>query len=272
MKSKNTTRKRTKKPKRAKRASRCMYFDMPIRYSRVSRQKSLQRLQCGGQIPALYTAVIVEPRQHKSMEFVLRNFLTNLEANWNVLIFHGNQNKEWLDTMINGPLAEFKSRISFSNLGVDNLDYPEGYNALLTSKEFYEKIPTEIFLVFQTDSMICPQHKGLLYKFLKYDYVGAPWGSDVGNGGLSLRRKSKMLQVIEKCPPRPPGENEDLYFARNCPQAPLNKPSVEEAKEFSIENIMSPRSFGLHQSYRRDTETIEKQCTGAKTLRDLEQS
>lgn len=258
----------TRKAKRSKRVKR----SSGMRHSRVNRR----RLQRGGQIPHLYTAVIVEPRQHKSMEFVLRNFLTNLEANWAVLVFHGNQNKEWLETMINGPLAEFKSRISLSNLGVDNLEYPEGYNTLLTSKEFYEKIPTEIFLVFQTDSMICPQHKGLLYKFLKYDYVGAPWGHapdlGVGNGGLSLRRKSKMLQVIEKCPPRPPRENEDIYFARSCAAAPLNRPSFEEAKEFSIENVMAPRSFGLHQAYRGSADTLEQQCTGAKTLRDLEKS
>ena len=39
-----------------------------------------------------YTAVIVEPREHKALEFVLNNVLENLSEDWNVLIFHGNNN------------------------------------------------------------------------------------------------------------------------------------------------------------------------------------
>lgn len=70
----------------------------------------------------------------------------------------------------------------------------------MTNINLYENIPTETFLIFQTDTLINPKYKDLIYEFIDYDYVGAPWISngDVGNGGLSLRKKSKMIEIIKK--------------------------------------------------------------------------
>lgn len=222
-------------------------------------------------VGAAHTAVIVEPRQWKSMEFVLANVLENLDLSWNVVVFHGNKNKEWLEEIIRTKLPpNAQNRISLSPLGVDNLSIDD-YNKLMMSKDFLNKIPTEMFLVFQTDSMICPQNKDLLQKFMKYDYVGAPWphepGDPVGNGGFSLRRKSKMLEIVEKCPPR--AINEDLFFANSCPAVPISKPTPKEAEEFSIEGIMAPKSFGIHKIHRSAADSLEAQCTGAKRLRNL---
>ena len=33
-----------------------------------------------------YTAIIVEPREHKALVFVLNNFCTNLDENWNIIV------------------------------------------------------------------------------------------------------------------------------------------------------------------------------------------
>ena len=73
-------------------------------------------------------------------------------------------------------------------MNVDNLTIRD-YNRLFTNKSFYDYIPTETFLIFQTDTMIFKEHKNLINNFLEYDYVGAPWLAckQVGNGGLSLR-------------------------------------------------------------------------------------
>ena len=65
----------------------------------------------------------------------------------------------------------------------------------------HDYIKTEMFLIFQTDTLILNKEK--IYDFMNYDYVGAPFNRnfnwrrnypltdfyDVGNGGLSLRRK-----------------------------------------------------------------------------------
>jgi hypothetical protein len=187
----------------------------------------------------MYTAVIIEPRKHPAMKFVLNNFLDHLDERWNFIIFHGTENEEWVK-QFQGP------RITYVNLNVANLTTAE-YSKFCTTSEFYEKIPTEMFLIFQTDTMICPSEKNLIYDFMKYDYVGAPFiymgKVSVGNGGLSLRRKSKMLEIIHKYPYN--GEPEDVYFSTK----PLYKPSVEEAKLFSMESIYSERCFGIHKAW-----------------------
>jgi hypothetical protein len=207
----------------------------------------------------MYTAIIVEPRQHKALAFVLQNFLTNLSDEWNIIIIHGNLNAEYVQKIINENLATYKSRIKARNLGVDNLTTFE-YSALFRIPQFYDIIPTETFLVFQTDTMIFEKYKHLINLFLKYDYVGAPWdlqhqksevkllnGQVVGNGGLSLRKKSKMLEIIKKETRR--YLPEDLFFSCTT-EVELYKPSFEEAKFFSMEQVFSYASFGCHKPWR----------------------
>jgi hypothetical protein len=202
-----------------------------------------------------YSAVIIEPRRHKALAFVLHNFLKNLSDEWGIIIFHGNKNKEYVCTILNTTLSIYKSRITLHNLNINNLTIT-GYNALLRSLNFYDKIPTETFLVFQTDTMIIEKNKELLNNFLQYDYVGAPWSPSlkwtkgkykVGNGGLSLRKKSKMIEIL-KTSTLPPGCNEDVFFS--YPQKSiLYKPSSDEAKKFSIESIFSDITFGCHKPW-----------------------
>jgi hypothetical protein len=216
------------------------------------------------------TAIIVEPREHKALKFVLHNFLENLPDNWSIIIMHGNKNEKYVKDIIENDLDSFKDRITTVNLFVNNLTLNE-YNELLKSRKFYDNIPTELFLIFQTDAVICGENKDLINDFEKYDYVGAPWKDAVGNGGLSLRRKSKMLEIIEKCPQK--DENEDIYFANPC--VDIYKPSIEEAKLFSVEKIHSNISFGVHKawSYLNDSELNDKieHCKSLKELIKLNQ-
>ena len=221
--------------------------------------------------PNKYTAVIVEPRQHKALEYVLHNFLENLDDNWNIILFHGNLNKEFSENIVNTNLKEYKHRISLIDLKIDDLKSLREYSTLLLSKEFYDNIPTEVFLVFQTDAIICSKFKHFIYDFIKYDYVGAPLGDGiVGNGGLSLRRKSKMLEILDKCKNLDGIQQsyEDVLFSIPCEEVTdYNKPSTEEAKNFSIEKILNDKSFGLHKAYKyHGTETIKQWCPEIEKL------
>jgi hypothetical protein len=144
--------------------------------------------------------------------------------------------------------------------------------------------------------MICEQSKDLINNYLKYDYVGAPWESRLlpgwlspypslldkfnqtsklkhedgfsGNGGLSLRRKSKMLEILNNCP-YIPGLAEDIYFSIGCKNISINKPSFELAKLFSIETIYSPNSFGIHKSWNYVSNISDNQCTNYNQLVEL---
>jgi len=199
----------------------------------------------------MYTIVLIEPRIHKALDFVIRNALDNLDEHWDLLIFHGTTNKKYLDKIVEGLTDVQQKRISFRDLWVDNLDH-SAYQALKTSIDFYKALPTEICLFMETDSMIIPKIKDYIYDFLQYDYVGAPWSwksynplsSDaVGNGGLSLRKRSAMISVLEENPYR--GGPEDIFISKFV----KNKPSLEEARRFSMETILSYNSFGIHKPW-----------------------
>jgi len=218
---------------------------------------------------ANYTAVIVEPRKHNALELVLENFLENLSDDWNILIMHGNNNIDYINNIINNKLIKYKNRIKMYNLNVDNLKI-EDYNNLLVSEKFYNSIPTELFLIFQTDSIICKENKDLINNFLKYDYVGAPWpAKKVGNGGLSLRKKTKMIEKIRNCNYN--NEPEDVFFSNDCNN--LNKPSVEDAKYFSIEHIINDKSFGVHKPWnglkKDELDYLKNNCLNLDKLIEL---
>ena len=224
----------------------------------------------------IYTAIIIEPREHKALEFVLENFINNLNNKWNIIVFHGNKNINYINNIIKNNIKIDKNRIKLINLNVDNLTIND-YNKLLKTKSFYDNIPTEIFLIFQTDSMICSDYKDYIYKFIKYDYVGAPWINEiVGNGGLSLRKKSKMLEIIEENDLSNNKSNEDIVFSDNddsLKQLYINKPTFEEAKEFSIEHVFSDKSFGIHKAWKFHTDEnldkINNFCPGFNDLVNL---
>lgn len=202
----------------------------------------------------MYTAIIVEPRKHAALPYVLNNILTNLSDDWDIVICHGTVNLEYIQNIIKYQLQKFASRITLVNLGVENMDIVQ-YNELLTSHKFYEYIPTEMFLVFQTDTIIIPQNAHLISGFLEYDYVGAPWTDEqVGNGGLSFRRKSKMLELIQKVP-FIKEEAEDGFFSQhsgrpnNDLSIKVHKPSSEKAKRFSVETVFYEQPFGCHKPW-----------------------
>lgn len=228
-----------------------------------------------------YTAIIIEPRKHKALEFVLNNFLENLNDDWNIIIYHGNNNIDYLQNIIDNKLNKYKNRITSKNLNVDNLSIND-YNNIMKNREFIDSIPTEMFLIFQTDTMICEEHKELIYNYMNYDYVGAPWSSDylslgndidmnklslsstkyVGNGGLSLRRKSKMIEILDKCTNY---VNEDVYFSYGCKEVDIKKPLIEDAKNFSIEQIENDKSFGIHKAWAY-VNVSENQCKNYNEL------
>ena len=230
-----------------------------------------------------FTAIIIEPRKHRAFDFVLRNFLENLDSRWRIMVFHGTENATFVKEAI--AASPTPSRVSTVNMGITNLTKEE-YSAYMMSTEFLYKIPTEVFLIFQSDSMICPEFKDTIDRFIEYDYVGAPWpadrfptkynknGSLVGNGGLSLRRKTKMLEILENCEVAA-GIPEDVYFALPCKAVHLYKPTDGVAAEFSMEMTYSPKSWGIHRAWHEDnvgperTEMINRQCSGYKTLVEL---
>jgi len=193
-----------------------------------------------------YAAVIVEPRCHVYLEFVIKN-ATYFLPDWSLYIFHSKQNKDFVSTI----LGHNRDNVHMIEFCLDNISIPE-YNRLLTSPGFYKKFQNaKYILIFQTDSYIC--RFGIeSYVSLDYDYIGAPWLYEsyiyqTGNGGLSLRKVKKMIEITENIVWN--GEAEDLYFnsaLQHDGKIPNKFSTI--AQSFSVESIFHPNPFGTHKT------------------------
>lgn len=93
----------------------------------------------------------------------------------------------------------------------------EEISQFLTTLWIYETVlaPAEWLLVYQTDSMLCANSRQSLNSYLEYDWVGAPWnpkGRFGGNGGLSLRKVSSIVDVLRNQKRPVGGEPEDVWL------------------------------------------------------------
>jgi hypothetical protein len=216
-----------------------------------------------------YTSIIIEPRKHKALEFVLNNMLECLSNDWKIVFFHGNNNIEYSTLIVNKLNLMFNNRIPAVNLNVDDLNQ-KTYSKLLATKSIvYDHINTEYFLVFQTDSMMFKRNINFMDFFIhgNYDYVGAPWlitnyqptkdRSFIGNGGFSLRKTQTMLKIIENYPwneesTNPIVFNEDLYFSKHYDNINILKPSYETAKQFCVDEVFTQFTMACHRPWCHD--------------------
>jgi hypothetical protein len=199
-----------------------------------------------------YTAVIVEFRKHPAYALVFENFFSHLSDEWGFMVVYGKKNNAYVNTIVDTIAEKYNqpSRIvKRVELNYDNMTLYD-YSELLKRPDFYHMIDTETFLIFQTDSLLLKDNLHKLDRFLHYDYVGAPWSNNlVGNGGLSLRRKSKMLETIAVRGPAPVHVLEDMYFCVDNPVT-LHVPTHDEAKHFSVETVFFDEPVGVHQFWK----------------------
>ena len=130
---------------------------------------------------------------------------------------------------------------------IDNLIISSSYdynNYLANSKVFWNHIKEENILIIQHDSALL---KNGIEEFYQYDYVGAPWTFQQhgGNGGLSFRKKSAMLKVIENYPYNGI-DNEDVYFCNGLKFLGMNLAPREVCEKFSCEAIFKLGALGYH--------------------------
>ncbi len=203
-----------------------------------------------------FTAIIIEPRIHTALEFVLNNICDCLSHEWKVVLFHGMNNVEYCNTIVEKLNKKYNNRIQIINLNIGNLSLVEYSNLLCTKSIIYDYIE-ELFLVFQCDSMIFKKNNHFINNFLEYDYVGSPWEKCnyiptqncrfIGNGGFSLRKKSKMLEIIEKIPYN--NIYEDLYFSTNYENINVNKPEYHLCTTFCVDEVYNENTFACHKPW-----------------------
>lgn len=232
-----------------------------------------------------YTAIIVEPRKHKALEFVLNNMLECLSNDWNIVFFHGINNIEYSTNIVNKLNILFNDRIKLVNLNVDNLNQKTYSKLLATKSMIYDYITTKYFLIFQTDSIMIKSNSYLMDTFLDkdYDYIGAPWlicnypptkaRNFIGNGGFSLRKTETMLKIIENYKWDENHEwQEDLFFSKHYDNIDNKKPPYETAKLFCVDEIFSEITMACHKNWvHTHFERFSELYPECKILRELQE-
>lgn len=192
-----------------------------------------------------YQAVIVEPRHHKDLETVIKNVMyflneSDSDIKWGLKVYYGTKNENFVKNIV----KNWKN-VKLESLNVEDLNGIL-YNNLLKTPNFWKSIESNNILIFQTDSLLL---KFGIEKFISYIYIGAPWirfreWKIVGNGGLSFRKKSRMIEISENYK-NDDITMEDIYFCKYLNDNEL--PDISVAKQFSVEDVEYDNPLGLHQ-------------------------
>jgi hypothetical protein len=211
-----------------------------------------------------YEAVIIETRKLEHIEILVRNCIYKLGSDWSHTIICGNYNYNSIKKMVD----KIKRDIKIIKLNQNTLTQNEYNNMLLTS-EFWNLFIGEKILIYQEDTLIFNNN---IIDFIHWDYIGGAFkhdcveGINVGNGGLSLRSKTKMLNIIEQVPINNINYNElkpfvkqyiskkrldkipeDIYFSTYMQKMHIGHVAdFESAQKFSSETIYYENSFGMH--------------------------
>ena len=149
---------------------------------------------------------LIEFRILPHLEFIIKNTIIKLPK-WKHTIVCGNINYEFIKSISMSICESIDASnvINIVKLDIDNLSTSQ-YSRLLLTKDFWNNFKGEKLLLYQEDTYLF--HSKNIEQFLEYDYVGAAWPerqddnkNGVGNGGFSLRSKSKMIECIDKVDP-----------------------------------------------------------------------
>ena len=172
-------------------------------------------------------------------------YLNESDSNikWGLKIYYGNKNKKFVKNFTK------EWDVQLENLEVDDLSGIL-YNNMLKTTKFWNTIPTENVLIFQTDTIL---RRFGIDEFISYNYVGAPWiryreGKNVGNGGLSFRKKSRMLDITKEFQDDEI-TMEDIYFCKYLKDEDIAPYDI--AKKFSVEDVYYENPLGLRSTKNR---------------------
>lgn len=219
-------------------------------------------------------ATIIENRPLANLVPLILAFSAVLGPTWPIRIFHSPHNTR----LFTG--SPFITRLIESNqlsLGLlpPGLEFTshEPVSAFFTTPWIWENLaPAKHVLIFQADSMLCANSHRTADDFLEYDFIGAPIKIDGGynyNGGLSIRNREKMLEVLQNWTRPAEGQFEDQWYAERLRELPpkangepaAKLPSLEVASQFSIESIWHEKPFGVHQVTRWQPEKLDEVYT-----------
>ncbi len=186
------------------------------------------------------TICIVERREHKNFEFILKNMCYYCR-DWSVTIICSNENYSYVKGLLQGRPATILPL--FNGYGTPEQGREE-YNTLLQTEQFWKGIDAKWILTVEMD---CYLLRKLPNEMFEYDYVASHWAWDKTSqgGGLSLRKKESMLEICrQKCKTYPA---QDVWVNNGCKQVGLKTPKYVDFENWFVESCYSFHPVGVHQ-------------------------
>ena len=210
-----------------------------------------------------YEAVLIEYRIFPHVEFLIRNTILKLGIKWSHTIVCGTDNYDYMINMC----QKISPNIQVIKTNHSNLS-PSEYSEMLTNLDFWNLFEGEKILIYQEDAII---FKNNIEDFLFFDFIGAPFPKEqndtpnnVGNGGLSIRTKEIMKNVIQQQDVKSTNFNsstleymknvglsfppEDVYFTKCMQELKIGKiADLDTSFRFSSESVLNINSFAGHK-------------------------
>ncbi|PQE16704.1 hypothetical protein CJF30_00003417 [Rutstroemia sp. NJR-2017a BBW] len=181
------------------------------------------------QFNASKVALLIENRVNPILSPLLLHFMSVVPPDWRFRFMGSYESVAAVNTSraIRQHVASGKLDLTYIPANMTTGSQEE-ISRFLTTLWLYETVlqPAEWLLVFQTDSMLCANSRQSLNNWLEYDWVGAPWnpnGRFGGNGGLSLRRVSAIIDVLRYQVREPHSEPEDVWLSDRLGHRPNAK-------------------------------------------------
>lgn len=203
-------------------------------------------------------ALLIEDRPQPLLAPTLLHFIYALPPDWHfrfmgsrASVAHVNKSAAIREQVRLGKLDLGLSPSNLSTAGQEMI------SRFFTTLWLYEKVlqPAEVLLVFQSDSMVCANSKHNVDEYTQYDWVGAPWepeGRWGGNGGLSIRRVSRIIDVLRNQKRIENSEPEDVWLSERLghhrhgrvADGPVSSTFSGEMNSGEPERVLGPRLNG----------------------------
>lgn len=171
-------------------------------------------------------ALLIENRPNPILAPLMLHFMSVVPPDWRFRFMGSIESVEHINqsVAIREHVTAGKLDLTYipSNMSTSG---QEMISRFLTNLWLYETVlqPAEWLLVFQTDSMLCANSPHNINDYLEYDWIGAPWNPNArwgGNGGLSIRRVSAMIDVLREQVRVDGSEPEDVWLAERLAHRP----------------------------------------------------
>ena len=190
--------------------------------------------------------IFVERRKQPNLEFCIKN-AAYFARGYAIHIFCSDANLKFVKEICGKQLDNIHVHVVFKGFGTPAEGKTE-YNELLKRREFWERFTEEHLITFETD---CYLIKPIPESIYEYDYVASKWvwlPDEPGGGGLSYRKRSLMLEIVEKFEPSfdPWQDGFVNYAIKTLPHRKV--PTLSEASNYFIESCeITTKTVGMHQ-------------------------